>query len=383
MGKFWPALFVAAGKTSKLHGLHVVLMPYFLHEMVRPAFYTVFCAGSGLNRPFGDRIVLDWSIKIRTADVSDLRALKSLCLDSAGEQDLHRRILDRCVLIAEDRNPESRGRTIASIGIDLDLKEIRGLSIAAGCEAADLGKRMVSEAEKLAVQFGILNLNISVPASFVGLLRSCRYQTEGPHNEVRQSGNGKNCLSMHRSFPRRQTRYSRLISKLLRDLDIPQDYGRIHRIFLQEEASRLDNIPADIYGREQRMLPPAAKAWHAMRELAARQDILLQAVSAYRSVAYQTDLIRRKLDKGLAMEKILNVSAAPGYSEHHSGRAIDITSPGTAVLEEAFEKSPAFEWLQAHAPAFGFQLSFPRGNRHGVAYEPWHWAWHAQDNRYS
>jgi D-alanyl-D-alanine carboxypeptidase len=320
---------------------------------------------------------LDWGIRIRTADVSDLGVLKSLCLDSAGEQGLHRRVLDRCVLIAEDRNPESRGRTIASIGIDLDSKEICGLSIAAGCGPADLGKRMVSEAEKLAVQFGILNLNISVPASFTGLLRSCGYRTEGPHNEVRQSWNGKNCLSMHRSFPRRQTRYSRQVSKILEDLDIPQDYGRIHRISLQEEARRLDYINVDIYGREQRMLPPAAKAWHAMRELAAREDILLQAVSAYRSVAYQTTLLRRKLGKGLAMEDILDVSAAPGYSEHHSGRAIDITSPGVPVLEEAFEKCPAFEWLQAHAPAFGFHMSFPRGNRHNIAYEPWHWAWHS------
>jgi len=319
---------------------------------------------------------LDKGIRIRTAGVSDLEVLKSLSLDAVGKQNLHCRVLDRCVLIAEDKNPESRDHALASVGIDLDLKEIRGLSIASGCVPADLGKRMVCEAEKLAVRFGILDLNISVPASFAGLLRSCGYQTERPHNEARQSGNGKDCLSMHRSFPRRQTRYSRLISELLGDLGIRQDYGRIHRIFLQEEANRLDNIPADIYGREQQMLPPAAKAWHAMREMAAREDIVLQAVSAYRSVAYQANLLRRKLDKGLAMEKILDVSAAPGYSEHHSGRAIDITSPGAPVLEEAFEKSPAFEWLQAHAPAFGFQLSFPRGNRHGVAYEPWHWAWH-------
>jgi len=301
--------------------------------------------------------------------------LKSLYRDSDGEKDLHRRVLDRCVLIAEDRNPTSRDCALASIGIDLDLKEISGLSIASGCVPADLGKRMVCEAEKLAVRFGFLDLNISARQSLTGLLSSCGYRTEGFRNEVRQSGNGKNCLSMHRSFPRRQTQYSRQISKLLADLGIPQDYGRIHRIFLQEEASRLDDIPADIYGRGQKMLPPAAKAWHAMRELAAREDIVLQAVSAYRSVAYQTNLLRRKLDKGLAMEEILKVSAAPGYSEHHSGRAIDITSPGAPVLEESFEKNPAFEWLQTHAPAFGFHMSFPRGNRHNVAYEPWHWAW--------
>ncbi|NND57300.1 MAG: D-alanyl-D-alanine carboxypeptidase family protein, partial [Xanthomonadales bacterium] len=35
----------------------------------------------------------------------------------------------------------------------------------------------------------------------------------------------------------------------------------------------------------------------------------------------------------------------------------------------------AFAWLTAHAKQFGFRMSFPRGNPHGVAYEPWHWAW--------
>jgi len=123
------------------------------------------------------------------------------------------------------------------------------------------------------------------------------------------------------------------------------------------------------------MLPEAADAWLAMCGKAAEQGIELQPVSAFRSVEHQADIVRRKLDKGLDMEKILEVSAAPGYSEHHSGRALDITTPGFAVLEEEFEQSPACEWLREHAPGFGFSLSFPRGNRHGMAYEPWHWAW--------
>ena len=77
------------------------------------------------------------------------------------------------------------------------------------------------------------------------------------------------------------------------------------------------------------------------------------------------------------MAQILRVSAAPGYSEHHSGRALDITTPGYAALEEEFELSPAFAWLKKHAKTFRFRLSYPRRNTHGIAYEPWHWCWHA------
>ena len=73
------------------------------------------------------------------------------------------------------------------------------------------------------------------------------------------------------------------------------------------------------------------------------------------------------------MEQILRVSAAPGYSEHHSGRAVDVTTPGCAPLTGEFESTAAFAWLAAHARDFGFVLTYPRDNRYGVIYEPWHW----------
>lgn len=135
------------------------------------------------------------------------------------------------------------------------------------------------------------------------------------------------------------------------------------------------SIGQDIYQREQRLLAPAAAAWREMVTAASNDEIQLQLVSAYRSVDYQEGILRRKLDKGQAIEEILLVSAAPGFSEHHSGRAVDVTTPGCPVLEEVFEKSEAFAWLGRHAGAYGFHLSYPRDNPHGVAYEPWHWAW--------
>jgi len=134
-------------------------------------------------------------------------------------------------------------------------------------------------------------------------------------------------------------------------------------------------VGPDIYQREQRLLAPAAAAWRQMVAAAAGNEIQLQLVSAYRSVAYQEGILRKKLEKGQAIDEILRVSAAPGFSEHHSGRAVDITAPGFPALEKVFEDSEAFAWLGEHAARYGFRLSYPRGNPHGVAYEPWHWAW--------
>jgi D-alanyl-D-alanine carboxypeptidase len=180
---------------------------------------------------------------------------------------------------------------------------------------------------------------------------------------------------MSRSIIRRSTRFARRVREISQELGIPSDYGARHQLRLQPEAANLDSIGPDIYGRDQRMLRRAARAWRRMQASAAAESVELQAVSAFRTVDYQAGLIRRKLEKRQRLEKILEVSAAPGYSEHHSGRAIDITTPGSEVLEEPFETTAAFEWLSVHAGEFGFVLSYPRGNRHGVAYEPWHWFW--------
>lgn len=161
-------------------------------------------------------------------------------------------------------------------------------------------------------------------------------------------------------------------------LGVPRDYARTRSLRLIREPKRLVSIGMDIQQREQWLTPTAARAFAAMRDAAVRDEIELQIVSAFRSIAYQLGIVERKLQRGLQMDAILRVSAAPGYSEHHSGRALDLTAPGYAPVEEAFEQSGAFAWLTRNASRFGYGLSYPRGNRHGITYEPWHWCFHSR-----
>lgn len=163
-----------------------------------------------------------------------------------------------------------------------------------------------------------------------------------------------------------------------RTLGVPADYGRRHALRLQREPRALASIGTDIHGRAQWLAPRAARAFMRMRAAAGDAGVELQVVSAFRSAGYQLGILQRKCERGQSIAEILAVSAAPGYSEHHSGRALDLTTPGYPALEDAFEQSPAFAWLQAHATRFGFRLSYPRGNPHAIAYEPWHWCWHAR-----
>ena len=125
-------------------------------------------------------------------------------------------------------------------------------------------------------------------------------------------------------------------------------------------------------GREHRLVPEAAAAWRRMKRAAAGDGIALSIVAAYRSVQRQTEIVRRKLAAGKSLEQILTVSAPPGFSEHHSGRAVDLTTPQAPALDSAFAETPAFEWLERRAHEFGFTLSYPAGNPEGYEFEPWH-----------
>jgi D-alanyl-D-alanine carboxypeptidase len=88
--------------------------------------------------------------------------------------------------------------------------------------------------------------------------------------------------------------------------------------------------------------------------------------------------VRAKLARGQSLDEILRVSAPPGYSEHHSGRALDVTTDGARPLELEFEHTAAFQWLERNAGRFGFHMSYPRQNRYGYMYEPWHWCFRGE-----
>ncbi|MBT8081863.1 MAG: M15 family metallopeptidase [Gammaproteobacteria bacterium] len=158
------------------------------------------------------------------------------------------------------------------------------------------------------------------------------------------------------------------------ELGIPEDYGAGGVRPRYEDATELVEVGPNIVGREQCLEPGTAAAWAGMQQAAAASGVTLLLVSGFRSCAYQARLIRKKINAGQSLDEILAVSAAPGFSEHHTGRAIDIATPGSRPLTEEFEKTAAFRWLVASAADHGFALSYPPGNAAGFAYEPWHWA---------
>ena len=170
-------------------------------------------------------------------------------------------------------------------------------------------------------------------------------------------------------------RNDRILQEIYTELGIRQEHLLNNRLKLCEQPplQELEIVTIDYEAKPFILLKSVANAWNEMVSSAKLADIALEPFSGFRSYLHQKRLIKGHLEKGRRLEDILTHIAIPGYSEHHSGRAIDIYTDQKAVLDESFEKTSAYSWLMENAGEFGFGLSYSRNNSHGIIFEPWHW----------
>jgi len=125
-----------------------------------------------------------------------------------------------------------------------------------------------------------------------------------------------------------------------------------------------------------KMRSVAAQKFQEMQAAAKAEGVNLAIISAFRDLETQEQLFFGvKEQRSQDATKRAEVSAPPGYSEHHTGYALDIgdgNAPATN-LETDFAKTAAFRWLEQNALKYSFEMSFPPDNKQGVSYEPWHW----------
>lgn len=120
----------------------------------------------------------------------------------------------------------------------------------------------------------------------------------------------------------------------------------------------------------------AAEKFEQMQAAAQADGVNLTVISAFRTTKAQEELFFGVKEQRVQdATKRAEVSAPPGYSEHHTGYAVDLgdgSAPGTN-LEKEFANTAASNWLKQNALKYSFELSFPLNNQQGVSYEPWHW----------
>ncbi|MGB7415384.1 MAG: M15 family metallopeptidase [Thermosynechococcaceae cyanobacterium] len=155
----------------------------------------------------------------------------------------------------------------------------------------------------------------------------------------------------------------------------PQSPDTILGHFKYAEASPV-NLKAISADGRLKLQTSAAESYQRMAAAARTAGVSLQPLSAFRTIKEQEFLFFKvKEQRAQDTAKRADVSAPPQHSEHHTGYAIDVgdgSQPKTN-LSESFDQTRTFKWLEANAPRFSFELSFPKGNAQGVSYEPWHW----------
>lgn len=150
-------------------------------------------------------------------------------------------------------------------------------------------------------------------------------------------------------------------------------YGhRAYSIVKPSEVVSVGNYRST--ARVVKLLPCAAAAFREMQEAAHRDAIKIIPISGYRGFAQQRYLFGRGVKEYGSRESAARRYAPPGYSEHHTGLALDL---GDQVHPECdllpcFQKTHAYAWLAKNASRFGFELSFPT-EREEMSFEPWHW----------
>ncbi len=156
--------------------------------------------------------------------------------------------------------------------------------------------------------------------------------------------------------------------------------NKIEKEIAQKDLGKLSNG----YLVDQRIV----SAYEKLADAAKAAGHPLAMVSAYRSVAYQEEIfnanVNTLMSQGHTKEEAIRITkltfTEPGYSEHHTGLAVDVVDQDWyqnhtgELLNEGFGDTDGGKWLQAHAREYGFIIRYPKG-KHDITqidYEPWH-----------
>ncbi|MBR3059741.1 MAG: M15 family metallopeptidase [Oscillospiraceae bacterium] len=185
-----------------------------------------------------------------------------------------------------------------------------------------------------------------------------------------QSGNGEDMV--FERIPASDIDYLALVNKLN---PLPEGW---------EEALETVTITNSM-GDEVEVEAKAYAAYALLKaDLEENEGIYLELDSARRSVAAQQDIMDRFIEK-YGADYAAKTVAQPGYSEHHTGLALDLYfrikgEDGNftdVYYNEDMEKEEykgIWDAIHARLPRYGFILRYLEGEEHitGYRYEPWH-----------
>lgn len=151
--------------------------------------------------------------------------------------------------------------------------------------------------------------------------------------------------------------------------ELPQEWeGMVDIITVQNSLGEENRIERETY-----------QAFQLLREELLEQDIQIELDSVYRTVEEQQAIWDDWMnDPELGEDYCKKYLAVPGYSEHHTGLAVDIflIKDGAEIRENDDMITDTADFAKIHAllPKYGFILRYLKGKESitGYNYEPWH-----------
>ncbi len=118
----------------------------------------------------------------------------------------------------------------------------------------------------------------------------------------------------------------------------------------------------------------ASVALKSLIEGASANGFSLRLYSGYRSYSNQASVYANEV-KTNGQVTADRQSARPGYSEHQTGLAADLSAAGgKCTLQQCFGDMAEGQWLATNAYKYGFIIRYPKDKEAltGYMYEPWH-----------
>ena len=169
----------------------------------------------------------------------------------------------------------------------------------------------------------------------------------------------------HTSLTDMKQGYGILVNKYY---SLPSEYAPDDVVSMSSQYSYPGNsIRKDVY-----------EAFKEMSLAAKEDNITLIVNSSYRDYKTQKQIYDDYADKN-GKEYADKFAARPDYSEHQTGLALDIFTPGAGM--KTFGETDAFKWLVKNSYKYGFILRYPEGKENitGYAYEAWHYRYLGKD----
>ncbi len=133
----------------------------------------------------------------------------------------------------------------------------------------------------------------------------------------------------------------------------------------------------DPWGDEVKIEKTTLEQFNKLQSALLEQDVDIRLDSVYRSVDEQVALWE-SFEKEYGEDYCKKYLAEPGYSEHHTGLAVDVcmVKDGEAINDNdaMLAETELFEKVHKIMPKYGFILRYPKGKEDitGYAYESWH-----------